>query len=98
MDYNTDFAKVRPVAEEIDHNQRAYSALAAPVAYLAIEGARQLGLDLTPVVDTIGYTGAAVVSLSAGYTFARLSQDMYRWCLEDNVDCTMRTVLVEFPR
>ncbi|HIG97412.1 MAG TPA: hypothetical protein HA230_03660 [Candidatus Aenigmarchaeota archaeon] len=99
MDYrNMDFARVMPVDVEIDHRQRSYSALAAPfVAYLAVEGARQLGFDTKPVVDAIGHAGIVIGSLAAGYITARLSQDLRRWYLEDNVESTKRTEVVGRP-
>lgn len=99
MNYrNIDFAKVRPIAEEIDRRQRKIAALAAPaVAYLALEGARQFGFDAKSLVDAIGYAGIVIGSLAAGYTIARLSQDMRRCYLEDNVEDTMRTIVIDPP-
>lgn len=98
MNYrNMDFAKVRPIDEEIALRQRSYSgvaALAAPaVAYLALEGARQFGFDM-PIADAIGHAGIIIGSMAAGYTIARLSQDLRRWYLEDNVEDTMRTIVM----
>ncbi|MFA4819771.1 MAG: hypothetical protein WC613_02310 [Candidatus Aenigmatarchaeota archaeon] len=100
MDYNNmDFARVRPIAEETDRKQRSYSALAAPfVGYLAMEGARQLGFDAKPLADAIGHAGIVIGSLAAGYTIARLSQDLRRCYLENNVEGTMRNITVECPR